>query len=240
MRRAGAVGVALIAAAGVAVAAGDRGTGERFGTSVEGRVLKAKVRGDRDARTRVLVVGQIHGDEPEGRRVVRALRRLEPPRGVAVWTVETVNPDGARRFTRQNARGVDLNRNFPRGWRPSVPGTRYYGGQRPLSQPESRAVRRLVRRVRPHLSVWFHQPYGFVVAPVDGARRAVVRRYARYVDMPVRRLPNYPGTAIRWQNHRFPATDAFVVELGPGRIAASRARRHARAVLRLARSVAQP
>ena len=64
---------------------------------------------------------------------------------------------------RQNARGIDLNRNFPRGWRRSPRGSRYYGGRRPLSQPESRAAARLVRRLEPRITIWFHQPYGFVV-----------------------------------------------------------------------------
>jgi protein MpaA len=186
----------------------------------------------------VLAIGQIHGDEPGGPKVIRALRRLEPPRGVALWTVESFNPDGARAGIRQNVRGIDLNRNFPRGWRPSAPGSRYFGGRRPLSQPESRAAARLIRRVRPRLTVWFHQPYGFVVH----ARRsdpAVARRYARLVGMRMGRLPNYPGTAIRWQNHRFPRSDAFVVELTGGAISRGAARRHARAVLALARWVSR-
>jgi protein MpaA len=207
---------------------------EPLGESVQGRAITAKLEGGRDARVRVLVVGQIHGDEPAGRKVVRALRRLEPPRDVAVWTVRSVNPDGAARGTRQNARGVDLNRNFGRGWRPSTPGTRYYGGPRPFSEPESKAVRRLVRRIRPRLTIWFHQPYGFVVRPFDAASRRLARRYAGLVDMPLRALPRYPGTATGWQNHRFPGTDAFVVELKAGTVTARRARRHARAVLALA------
>ena len=203
------------------------------GHSVEGRQIEASLRGDADAPVRVLVVGQIHGDESEGVKVVRALRKLSPPRGVAVWTVTSFNPDGARRGTRQNAHGVDLNRNFARGWRKTERGTRYWGGRRPFSQPESKAVRRLVKRLKPQLTIWFHQPYGFVNLS-QGADPRLVRRYARLVDMAVRTLPNYPGTATAWQNHAYPGTDAFVVELRAGKLPARRARRHAEAVLRLA------
>ena len=119
------------------------------GESVRGRAIVAKRQGNEDAPTRVLAIGQIHGDEPGGLRVIRALRGMRAPRGVALWTVRSVNPDGARLGIRQNVRGIDLNRNFPRGWRPSAPGSRYYGGRRPLSQPESRAAARLIRRLQP-------------------------------------------------------------------------------------------
>jgi protein MpaA len=216
----------------LAVAAGDGAMDA--GESVRGRAIVAKRQGPEGAATRVLAIGQIHGDEPGGLKVIDALRRMRAPRGFALWTVRSVNPDGARLRIRQNARGIDLNRNFPRGWRRSSPGSRYYGGRRPLSQPESRAAARLIRRLRPRATIWFHQPYGFVVRAPSADRR-VWRRYARLARMPTARLPRYPGTATRWQNHRFPRSDAFVVELPGGRISAATARRHARAVLELGR-----
>jgi len=203
------------------------------GESVRGRAIVAKRQGKEDAPTRVLAIGQIHGDEPGGVNVIKTLRRMRAPRGVALWTVRSVNPDGARLGIRQNVRGIDLNRNFPRGWRRSAPGGRYYGGRRPLSQPESRAAARLIRRLEPRVTIWFHQPYGFVVRAPSADRR-VWRRYARLAGMRTAPLPRYPGTATRWQNHRFPRTDAFVVELPGGRISPAMARRHARAVLKLA------
>ena len=148
------------------------------GESVRGRAIVAKRQGSGDAPTRILTVGQIHGDEPGGLKVIKALRGMRAPRGVALWTVRSVNPDGARLGIRQNVRGIDLNRNFPRGWRRSPRGSRYYGGRRPLSQPESRAAARLIRRLQPRVTIWFHQPYGFVVeAPAADPR--VWRRYAR-------------------------------------------------------------
>ena len=87
------------------------------GESVRGRAIVAQRQGKLDAPTQVLAIGQIHGDEPGGLRVIEALRRMSVPRGVALWTVRSVNPDGAQLGIRQNVRGIDLNRNFPRGWR---------------------------------------------------------------------------------------------------------------------------
>src|SRR5437868_14498868 len=105
---------------------------------------------------RVLVVGCIHGNEPAGIAVVRALRKTHPHEDL--WLVPAVNPDGLARGTRQNAHGIDLNRNFPAGWRPfGPPGTVYAAGPRPWSEPETRVVRALVERIHPRYTIWFHQ-----------------------------------------------------------------------------------
>ena len=205
------------------------------GRSVEGRRLTAVHRGDPEAPRRVLVVGTVHGEEPGGRRVARALLRARPPAGVQLWVVRDLNPDGSRRGTRVNARGVDLNRNFPHRWRPGPRG-RFFPGPRPASEPETRWAMRLIRAVRPHVTVWLHQPYGFVV-PAAGAEGRLVRRYARAARMPVRRLPRYRGTAAGWGNRVLPGGGAFVVELAAGMPGAATVRRHVRAVWAAARGV---
>jgi murein peptide amidase A len=59
-----------------------------------------------------VVVGCIHGNETAGIAIANALERLSP-RDLDLWIVADLNPDGAAADTRQNAHGVDLNRNFP-------------------------------------------------------------------------------------------------------------------------------
>ena len=134
---------------------------------------------------------------------------------------------------RQNAHGVDLNRNFPSEWR--AHGTRWgdveYPGPRPLSEPESRFATRLVERFRPTISIWFHQPQTVVRA--WGPSVATARRYAQLAGMRYRSIRWPTGTASNWQNHRFPGTASFVVELPPGPLARVDAARYARAVLAL-------
>jgi hypothetical protein len=205
-----------------------------FGHSVQDRPLRAERVGE--GPVKVLVVGSIHGNETAGSAVLARLRRSAPPPGVELWLVDSVNPDGVRRGTRQNARGVDLNRNFGRRW---AGGGRafdtYFPGRRAFSEPESRAVRRLVRRIRPSLTVWYHQHMRLVNLS-SGADPQVVRAYARRVGLPARTLPNYRGTATSWQNHTFRGTSAFVVELPAGPLPAASARRHARAVIAAAPS----
>jgi beta-N-acetylhexosaminidase len=178
----------------------------------------------------VLVVGSIHGNEPAGHAVVRRLRRLVPPAGVQLWLVERANPDGVAAGTRQNARGVDLNRNFPYRWAGGGrPFDTYFPGPRRGSEPETRALRALIARVRPDLTLYYHQALRLVALP-RGADRTPVRAYARRVGLPARWLPRYHGTATGWQNHRFRGTTAFVVELPGGPLSRHAAGRHARAV----------
>jgi len=203
------------------------------GRSVRGRRLVAQRRGPAGAPRVVLVVGQVHGDEPGGRRVIAAVRREAAPEGSMIVTVATANPDGAAARTRGNARGVDLNRNFPGDWR-GGPRGRYWPGPRADSEPETRWVRRLVRTVRPDVTVWLHQPYGLVHL-TPGASRTLVRTYARRVRLPTKGLPRYFGTASGWQNRTFPGTSAFVVELGAARPTDPEVRRHVRAILAIAR-----
>ena len=132
-----------------------------------------------------------------------------------------------------NARGVDLNRNFPAQWRPlGRRGDPEYAGPHPLSEPESRLAARLIRRIRPDVSIWFHQPESLVRA--WGPSMAPARRYARLAGARFRALPWLSGTAPNWQNRRFHSTASFVVELPRSPVAPRTARRHAEAISRLA------
>jgi N-acetylmuramoyl-L-alanine amidase len=199
------------------------------GHSVQGRPIQAVHQGDSHAPRTVLVVGSIHGNETAGHAVIRALRRSEPPPGTQLYTVRSANPDGVRRATRQNARGVDLNRNFPYRWQRNTDPT-FAAGPSPASEPETGAMQRLIRRIHPDVTIWFHQHMRLVVL-TPGADQALIRGYAKRVGLPARTLPHYHGTATSWQNHAFPGTSAFVVELPAGRLTADQARRHARAAM---------
>ncbi len=207
---------------------------EVFGRSVLGRDLTMTRAGDPEAPVRVLVVGSIHGNETAGHAVVARLRELEPPPGVQLWLVRTVNPDGALIGTRQNARGVDLNRNFPFRWRGGGRAfDTFFPGRRAASEPETRAVQRLVERIDPDLTLYYHQHMELVSLERNTSNRSV-RAYGRRVGLPARRLPYYRGTVSTWQNHRDPEATAFVVELPAGELTRRATGRHARAVLRVA------
>jgi protein MpaA len=204
-----------------------------LGRSVEGRPIYAVELGDPDNERRTLAVGVIHGNETAGLSVTRDLANRSPPREALVWVINKLNPDGVAAGTRQNADGVDLNRNFPYRWRLlGAPGDLQYSGPGPLSEPETRIARRLILRLRPQTTVWFHQPLGLV--DESGGDLRVERRFARLAGLPLRRLTRYPGSAAGWQNHRLPRTTAFVVELPAGNPSVRRASRYADAVLSIA------
>jgi protein MpaA len=153
------------------------------------------------------------------------------PKQALLWVIEDLNPDGVAAGTRQNANGVDLNRNFPWRWEHlGHRGDRQYSGPGPLSEPESRIARALILKLRPVVSIWFHQPLGLV--DESGGDVRVERRYARLVGLPLQRLVRYPGSAAGWQNHRLPGSTAFVVEL-PGRLSKKAARLYSGAVRQL-------
>jgi protein MpaA len=175
---------------------------------------------------RVLVVGSIHGNEPAGIAIVRALERSHPH--ADLWLVPTLNPDGLARGTRQNAHGIDLNRNFAAGWRPfGPPGSVYAAGPRPFSEPETRVARAIVGRVKPQVTIWFHQHMDVVWA--YGRSSAAGRRYARATSMRLYHHPWLGGSAANWQNH-LAGGASFTVELPAGSLSRAAVQRQARAV----------
>lgn len=192
----------------------------RIGTSVKGRAVMAYRVGDPDAKVKAVVLGSIHGNEQAGMRVVGAIRAADIKkngdrgriRGVDLWVVPTINPDGVARNTRQNARRVDLNRNWGVKWAPL--GAPYFSGKKAWSEPETRAFRDFLKKIDPRFVVSFHQPLHGVGRA--GERPAFVKRLARGLKLP-RKAFNCTGvchgTMTEWFNKRHDGT-AVTVEFG--------------------------
>ena len=139
--------------------------------------------GKAPAPLRVLVVGAIHGDELTSASLALqwiALAEKAQTSGQAVhWRfIPVLNPDGflAKKPSRVNARGVDLNRNFNTpAWHQDAPvywekrtrkDPRRWPGPAPLSEPESQFLHAQMDRFDPQLVVSIHAPYG--VLDFDG------------------------------------------------------------------------
>ncbi len=165
------------------------------GRSVQGRPIMCQVFGE--GPDVVLIMGTIHGDEPAGTPLVRCLSGYlkENPYlldGRMVVLMPLTNPDGRVLGTRENARGVDLNRNFDASNR--IDNTR--NGREALSEPESRVIRDMIQRYRPNRIVSLHQRRNGRPSCIDydGPADSLAQHMARYCDVPVSRLGMYPGS----------------------------------------------
>ncbi|MFO8057540.1 MAG: M14 family metallopeptidase [bacterium] len=101
------------------------------------------------------------------------------------YIVPVLNPDGYHRVIstggkggdigiRKNANGVDLNRNFPLvpgadSWHPLAgsdnPDSNYYMGEKPLSEPETRAIAELAREHNFYAALNMHSVAGKFLYP---------------------------------------------------------------------------
>jgi murein peptide amidase A len=116
-----------------------------------------------EARNPILVMGGVHGDEPEGVRLAQDLldwlqTQATNGKRLAPWVViPCLNVDGFAKGNRVNARGVDLNRNYPsQDWSPRFDKDRYFPGPAPNSEPEIQGVVELIRLLRPRLIIHCH------------------------------------------------------------------------------------
>lgn len=127
---------------------------------------------------RILLIGGTHGDELSSISVVfKWMHKLEQYHsGKFHWrVVPLLNPDGAllRKHMRQNANGVDLNRNFNTPgakkqaaldhWKTKTDSNnRRYPGPAPLSEPETQWVFNEISTFKPDVIIAVHAPFSLV------------------------------------------------------------------------------
>lgn len=188
-----------------AVVAGEGARPVDLGASVEGRPLVAFDVGPAEAKRAVVVVAGLHAMEWIGVEIGLALlARLgaAPPSDRRVRFHFLANPDGyarveaglrggRRRFDRTNARGVDLNRNWPTHWKRTHWRAKALpflgdGGPAPRSEPEVEAICRGLAALtgagaRIERALSLHSFGGKVLYPYGGVwrRTADQERHAR-------------------------------------------------------------
>lgn len=209
------------------------------GKSLKGRKIWAQRQGDPLSVNIILTIGQMHGSEPAGLTVVDRVRDKEigADADYQLWTIRTMNPDGAVRGNRYNARGVDLNRNFPGTWSRQA-----RTGGKAASEPETRAVMRFIRRLQPTGVLSFHQPWNTSLSMCDERSAYWVQRSALLIGLRVPGRPSscgnwLPGTMNRWTT-RTTAAWFVTVELAPQSRVAPQIPRAADAVITMAEEVA--
>lgn len=144
--------------------------------SAEGRPLELfqSVKNASPAARPVLIIGGVHGDEPEGVWLARyALDWLKDTLVACPWLlVPCLNPDGYQKNERVNGRGVDLNRNFPcDNWSDKFEKPRYFPGSGPGSEPETKALVELIQSEQPQLIIHCHSWLPCVVYTGERGRK---------------------------------------------------------------------
>ena len=183
----------------------------KLGESVQGRPIRAWHLGE-PGKKKVVLIATMHGNEPAPRRILTRLRDGRKIQGIDLWVVPVYNPDGLAHHTRKNAHGVDLNRNFPYRWA-DLDGN-YESGRRAASEPETRAMMRFLRDIKPAYILSFHQPLNAVDIHVE--RPKFARKVADKLNLSTSNLDCggvCHGTMTGWYNHRFRGF-ALTVEYG--------------------------
>ena len=111
-------------------------------------------------KSKVLILGGVHGDEPEGVVASQALlAQLQGhyPYKLHLQLLPVLNPYGLWTLTRTNGRKVDLNRNLPTpDWSPHTNNPKYPPGASACSEAENKALVDLLQKFQPNLVITLH------------------------------------------------------------------------------------
>ena len=162
------------------------------GKSVEGREIDAFISGKKGDKFLYLIAGT-HGDEVEGVYVLEELLKWEGllKTHYPMVVIPILNKDGYHKKNRLNARGVDLNRNYPTlDWNPKASEAKYYPGKSPLSEPENIFLDNLFKHYPPGFTMSFHSWMPLINYNGDSKKEAEF--LARYNSYPVKEDIGYP------------------------------------------------
>lgn len=158
----------------------------------------------------ILIIGGMHGDEPQSAFVASCIvELLGTPVGAMMdehlVIVPRLNPDGLEQGSRKNANGVDLNRNFPAAnWRRTDASDPYFGGPSAGSEPETQLILNLFRRHGPQRILAVHCiDGGRHCVNYDGPAKALAELIARENGYEVRKDIGHrtPGSLGTWAGY---------------------------------------
>lgn len=163
-----------------------------FGRTATGLAIPAFKFGQ--SGPRVLILGGVHGDEIEG--VNAAYGLLDHfARSFAykmqVTLVPALNLDGVIHRQRQNANGVDLNRNLPTiDWTPTIAEPRYFPGKSANSEPENQALVTYLRTQAPSFILSLHSWKPML--NINGDCRLIAEKIAEHTGYIITEDIGYP------------------------------------------------
>jgi protein MpaA len=144
----------------------------------------------------ILIIGGMHGDEPAGfisaLKLAQFIKKNPALIHNRIIIVPCINPDGLLKGTRVNARGVDINRNFP-GETWSNDFTKSYNnpGTHPASESETAALIKLMEKYKPDMIIQLHQPFN-ALYPSSNAPVELMNKMSELSELPVIDDIGYP------------------------------------------------
>ena len=202
---------------------------EEYGRSRDGVPLRVFLPAGDGPVAGVLTAAQ-HGEEADTALLARRLLERVPAAETRWAVIPVLNPDGLLAGTRQNAAGVDLNRNFPATtWEPGEsftypPGidpelrvlanrtNRSSPGTHAGSEPETQALIGLIERFDPPLVVDVHSPLELIFVRGD-VPPGLTESLARSANVPAQDEfeGHCPGAFDDWLTER--GTPVIVYEI---------------------------
>lgn len=170
-------------------------------------IFHLDVKGHDPKAKKILVLSMVHGDElPAGYVALSWMNRLIDIKGRNTWRVlPLVNPDGLAAKSRNNGRGVDLNRNLPtKNWEVEAKdrwkiiekeNPRRFPGETPNSESETDCMLSHLKEFDPDFIVSLHTPFGLL--DFDGPEK-INFALKSFKEMPWKRLGHYPGSLGRY------------------------------------------
>lgn len=139
----------------------------------------------------VLIIGVFHGEEPQGEYLINEYLKKDLSKiKNRLLIVPCLNPDGKALNKRQNANGVDLNRNFPtRNWKVTE-NKEYFGGDKPESEIETKFITEILNDYKIDAILTIHAP--FKIVNYDGPAKELAEKISEITHYPVQADIGYP------------------------------------------------
>ena len=159
-------------------------------TVKENEIQLIKIEGLKNEKT-VLIIGVFHGEEPQGEYLInKYLKENTLNTKNTLYFIPCLNPDGKSENKRQNANGIDLNRNFPtKNWR-RIETPEYFGGTMAGSEIETKFMIDIINNYKFDAILSIHAP--FKIVNYDGPAQNLAKKISEFTGYKVQADIGYP------------------------------------------------
>ena len=139
----------------------------------------------------ILIIGVFHGEEPQGEYIINKFLKEDLSQiKNKLLIIPCLNPDGKSVNKRQNANGIDLNRNFPtKNWK-VTDNPEYFGGNKPNSEIETNFMVEILNNYKFDAILSIHAP--FKIVNYDGPAKDLAQKISDITGYRVQADIGYP------------------------------------------------